>query len=179
MPTGFNKCEFVNIVYNSLDDTNWKDKLMEFDVIFQNHKNLVIEASGIDFIKAKIEKNMSEVRRFFLILLLGIHEEKIKKFQSYPPDFQSQILLDSIDKIQENTFPPKFHQFALKGIMGLLYNIKDRNPLSWLNVFPVANILDKKYSFLDRFSNLKYDSNTMKKLFEDLPELVKPYIDDG
>ncbi|CAH1761994.1 12274_t:CDS:10, partial [Entrophospora sp. SA101] len=175
---GINNYEFVNTIYNTLDANNLNDKLFEFDTIFQKHKELVIEAAGIHFIEEKIRNNKFNEQKFFLIFLLGIHgKNNSKNFQGY--NFKPHNLLDSINQIKESTFPSQFCQIALKGIIDLVYHIGKQNSLDWLNIFSVANILDKEYSFLDSFSDINYDNNTMKGFFEALPSLVKPYIDDG
>ncbi|CAJ0851865.1 10247_t:CDS:2, partial [Entrophospora sp. SA101] len=105
------------------------------------------------------------------------HKELVIEAAGY--NFKPHNLLDSINQIKESTFPSQFCQIALKGIIDLVYHIGKQNSLDWLNIFSVANILDKEYSFLDSFSDINYDNNTMKGFFEALPSLVKPYIDDG
>ncbi|RHZ72296.1 hypothetical protein Glove_243g58 [Diversispora epigaea] len=65
-----NDFRFVDCIYNSINDQNFKEKIMEFQTICSEHSDYVKSVTKIDFIRNKLSKEKN-----FLFVLLGYYME--------------------------------------------------------------------------------------------------------
>ncbi|CAB4416538.1 unnamed protein product [Rhizophagus irregularis] len=171
---GISDYMFLETIYNSVNQNNFKEAILEYDKILKNNRELTKSVTNLEFInRRKQEKSVH--KRLFLCFLLGqcsFNSNFIGKFE-LPRNFHPGSLLEVISKIQHDTFPSENLRVVSKGIGLLIHHDIDRRSFEWLRIFPVAQYIDPKYSFIDSIS-FNYD-NYIEKFFENLDSII-PYI---
>ncbi|RIA83302.1 hypothetical protein C1645_834051 [Glomus cerebriforme] len=165
---------FLEVIYESINQNNFKDAILEYNYILKRNRELTISVTNFDFIGRRVSEK-SIHKRLFLCFLLGHYRPNfISVPLELPPNFPTSPLLEIIDKIQSNTFPSESLRFVSKGIELLIHRNIDRGSFEWLNIFQIANFIDPQYKFIDNisFSNDKYIERFLEKL-----DMVIPYID--
>jgi hypothetical protein len=167
---------FLEVIYNSVNQDNFKDAILEYDNILKKNPGLTRSVTNFDFIdRRKYEKSIH--KRLFLIFLLGhcnSNSNLVGKFR-LPSYFHPGSLLEVIKDIRSDTFPSKNLRIVSKGIELLIHRDIDRGSFEWLNIFPIAHCIDPQYNFIDSIS-FNYDVYYTEKFFSKL-DIVIPYID--
>jgi hypothetical protein len=167
---------FLEIIYNSVNQNNFKDAILEYDKVLKNNRELMRSVTNFEFVnRRKQEKSIH--KRLFLCFLLG-HCSSNSNFvgkSELPSHFLPGSLLEVIKEIRPDTFPSNCLRNVLKGIELLIHRDIDRRSFEWLNIFQIAHCIDPKYNFIDSIS-FNYDVNYTENFFEKL-DMVIPYID--
>ncbi|GBC05045.1 hypothetical protein RclHR1_00600008 [Rhizophagus clarus] len=168
---------FLEIIYNSINPNNFKEAILEYDNILKDNTGLTRSVTNFGFIY-RYKQEMSVHKRLFLIFLLGHCSSSNHSFigrTELSRDFNPDFLFEVIGEIQPDTFPSKNLRTVSKGIELLVRRDIDRRSFIWLNIFPIAQYIDPKYSFLDSIS-FNYDADYTEQFFKNL-DLIIPYID--
>ncbi|RHZ89175.1 hypothetical protein Glove_18g29 [Diversispora epigaea] len=173
---------FVEIIYNSLSPGNFKEKIIEFQSIINDHKNYAMSSSSPKFIKDYLCETRIKENRFFLLYILGfyVHERQRSLYHHFelPDSFPSSLLIDVVKHINENTFPSNARPIIATAIESLVYHNAFHVEYEWLKIFPVAPLVDPEYRFIDSLDSLRYDETNFNIFINNLKEIALSHIDD-
>ncbi|RHZ72274.1 hypothetical protein Glove_243g79 [Diversispora epigaea] len=69
-----NRFRFVDCIYNSVNDQDFKEKIMEFQTICSEYRDYVTSVTKLDFIHNKLS-DLNSIEKNFLLVLLGYYME--------------------------------------------------------------------------------------------------------
>ncbi|CAG8510048.1 23700_t:CDS:10 [Cetraspora pellucida] len=184
---------FSELIFNSLTSENLKEKISEFQTIFIDHWEKAINAMSIEFSKKCLHKNKSKEHRLLVLVVLGCYIHKFNRRSRYrielPEDFPTNLLLDVLEHVQENTFPSDMHQIVMKSLEALIHHNASRGQFEWIKIFPIARWLDPEFKFVEsiRLRFNKFDDEFYfitilhKKLFDYINQIedLETYVRVG
>ncbi|CAG8439660.1 11533_t:CDS:10 [Acaulospora colombiana] len=170
---------FLNIIYDSLNSSNLKEKIIELQSILEYHQSHLEILSLHKFIRERLLEAKVKEQKFFLLILLGYHD-----YFSYDqhefPESMVLTLLNTIKHVREYTYPSDaYTRLAVTRAVGLLVHRNAVNgSFEWLNIFSVNQYVDPEFRFIESLNRLKYDTEKKFNTFLDVfKEKAFPYIE--
>ncbi|CAG8542187.1 4803_t:CDS:2, partial [Acaulospora colombiana] len=177
--------KFVDVIYESANPENLKEKIMEFQSLSKSHPDLTARAIDTISIMTLISSSREGYQRIFISFLLGHHIDVAQKKDGslsrlkLTDRFPSAILLRALREIKPNIIPSNaISLFSLATSALVRHNSSKRGEFDWMKMFAIAPILDPSYTFLPNIEKHEYSKiNESKRFYELLKRDVKPYID--
>ncbi|CAG8532935.1 25732_t:CDS:10, partial [Dentiscutata erythropus] len=171
---------FVEYIYRYVESLDGlKDRIMEYQHIYKEHRDQTVRATNIDFIAGKLRNSTSREQRIFLCILLGYYllqgDKKMINGIYLPENFPSRIILEKLEEIEPDLILSDTRHLIVSAIRTLVQHNSKYGFTTWFKVFAFARELDTTYSFVDMIEwyNYKSKSDEFGKL---LMEDVKPYM---
>ncbi|CAG8503791.1 15158_t:CDS:10 [Dentiscutata erythropus] len=168
---------FIKCIYDTVNIENLKYKVMQFQLLLENHRDLVLNHTTIDFITQHCQSERD--KRLFLCVILGYYVKHCKDLDTLqlPQNFRSDLLLEALEDFQEDTFTSDIQPIMVSVVAALVHhNATVRISFEWLSIFRVAQSLDPKYTFVDGFIVARYDEEDTLRLLTKWPKVVDPYL---
>ncbi|CAG8534868.1 35142_t:CDS:10, partial [Gigaspora margarita] len=170
---------FAELIFNSLTQENFKEKIIEYQIIHRNHWQKTIEVVSIEFFMKCLRRNKSLEHRLLVLVFLGYYvhriQGRIRHRVELPDEFPTNLLLDVLEYIQENTFPTNVHQIVMKSLETLIRHNIFNEKFDWIKIFPVAKWLDPEFKFVEA---LRFRFNDEKLVLTTLHDKVLHYINE-
>ncbi|CAG8762326.1 20276_t:CDS:2, partial [Dentiscutata erythropus] len=176
---GLREFAFTKCIYDAVNTENLKDKVMQFQLLLENHRDRVLNNATIEFIMQNCQSKRD--KRLFLCVLLGYYIKHCKDPRALtfqlPSHFRSDSLLEALENVQEDTFISDIKPIMAPVVAALVrHNAIVIVSFDWLKVFRVAQILDPRYTFVDGFIGVRYNKEQISRLLKEWPRVVKPYL---
>ncbi|KAF0485179.1 e3 ubiquitin-protein ligase [Gigaspora margarita] len=174
--------QFVNCIYENIKNAQTlKDRIMEYQYIFHQHKEFTNSATNINFIKNKLVSSVLKEQRLFLCLLLGyymLQPNKVIFNNCYlPREFPSIQLLEDLENVDADfSLSDTKHQVS-NAIRALVQHNSKYGSIMWFKMFALAPTLDESYAFIDTIEFYNFENQSVQFL-NALENNVKPHIDD-
>ncbi|RIB16990.1 hypothetical protein C2G38_2038117 [Gigaspora rosea] len=153
-----NEFAFIRCIYDAVNNENIKDKVMQFQLLLTNHRAHALNSITLDFITQRYQ-NKKETRLFLCVLLgyfIKFHKDpRVFTFQ-LPKQFRSELLLEALDHVQQDTFTSD-----IKPIMAPVV---------------AALFIDPAYTFVDGFIGAHYGKEQILRLLKEWSKIVKPHL---
>ncbi|CAG8447095.1 15140_t:CDS:10 [Dentiscutata erythropus] len=174
--------QFVNCIFENIKDIQTlKDRIMEYQYIYRQHKELTNSATNIKFIQNKLLSSAFKEQRLFLCLLLGYYMLQPNKFTQdniyLPREFPSNNLLEDLVNVESDFSPSDTRHFVAQAIRALVQHNSKYGFTTWFKMFALAPTLDESYAFIDSIEIYDF-GNRSAKFFDALENNVKPHIDE-
>ncbi|CAG8504474.1 12432_t:CDS:10, partial [Gigaspora rosea] len=144
---------FAELIFNSLTPENFKEKIIEYQIFHREHWPKTIEVVSIEFFMKCLRRNKSLEHRLLVLVFLGYYvhriQGRIRHRVELPDEFPTNLLLDLLEYIQENTFPTNVHQIVMKSFETLIRHNIFNDKFDWIKIFPVAKWIDPEFKFVE------------------------------
>ncbi|CAG8529977.1 19075_t:CDS:2, partial [Dentiscutata erythropus] len=177
--------KFVTVIYKSvtfLED--FKEKVMEFQMLLKYHNELTVRAISIDSILNYFSNASNNYQKILTCVMLAYHIEIIQQETNthinLRENFPSDKLLQVLQEVQTENFLPTSAKRPFTFVTSALvrHNSSKRNSFDWMKMFSVAPILDSTYTFLSQIKRHEYkNKNDIQNFHNLLQKNVKPYVD--
>ncbi|KAF0525877.1 e3 ubiquitin-protein ligase [Gigaspora margarita] len=174
---------FVEYIYHDIESLDClKDRIMEYQQIYKEHRDQTVRATNIGFIAEKLRNSISKEQRIFLCILLGYYllqgDKKMINGIYLPENFPSNIILEKLEEIEPDLILSDTRHLVVSAIRTLVQHNSKYGFTTWFKVFAFARELDATFSFVDMIEwyNYKSKSDEFVKL---LKEDVKPYMKEA
>ncbi|PKC06091.1 hypothetical protein RhiirA5_360638, partial [Rhizophagus irregularis] len=148
---------------------------MEYRHLLNLYDDVTIRASNLEYIINNTDNKLKE-KRIFLCLLLGYYILRRNLNYELPTSFSSELLLDTLDNYDLETFPSNIKVPIHTAITTLVQHNASRYYFHWVKIFTIATKVDPKYSFIYHLNTLKYPSDDLLEKFIKEVEIIGPYI---
>ncbi|CAG8561463.1 3988_t:CDS:2, partial [Acaulospora morrowiae] len=169
---------FVGYIYEHINNNNLKDKLIEYQRIFEDHREYARFATNLSFIKERVIDCKTKEKRYFLFLLLGYYMSQTGKRQfdniSLPAEFPSDTLFEVLDDLNLISGTKHYVIFSIKA---LTQHSSKYGSFEWFRMFTLAPELDEEYTFLDAIVFCDYSKNS-SRFQKSLLDYVQPRISE-
>ncbi|CAG8581260.1 17097_t:CDS:2, partial [Acaulospora morrowiae] len=169
---------FVGYIYEHISDNNLKDKLIEYQRIFEDHREYTRLATNLGFIKDRVIDCNTKEKRYFLFLLLGYYMSQTGKRQfdniPLPADFPSDTLFEVLDDL---SLISGTKNYVILSIKALTQHSSKYGSFEWFRMFTLAPELDEEYTFLEVIINYDYSKNSAR-FQKSLLDHVQPRISE-
>ncbi|GBC04618.1 hypothetical protein RclHR1_05780009 [Rhizophagus clarus] len=167
---------FVDHIFNTIENNNVKDKVMDYQHLLNHYKELTVRASNLKFILNRVDDKSRE-KRLFLCFLLGYFITWQDAFYELPNQFPSALLLKALDGYELEVLPSGAKGHMYTAILYLVQNNAFQMKFDWLVIFTIAAEVDPNYDFIERLRALKYNKNLLVKFIKEA-KMITPYICD-
>ncbi|CAG8794346.1 13776_t:CDS:1, partial [Racocetra fulgida] len=149
-----NDFQFVKSIYDNIKGIETlKDRIMEYQYIARQYKDLTNSATNINFIQNKLASSVSKEQRLFLCILLGSYMLQPNKPMIngcyLPQNFPSTNLLEDLESIDSDFSLSDTRHLVSHAIRALVQHNSKYGFTTWFKMFTLAPILDESYAFID------------------------------
>ncbi|CAG8562549.1 11938_t:CDS:10 [Diversispora eburnea] len=166
---------FVDVIYQSTDASNYKEKIMQYQSLLKNHGHHARDVANIEFIISKICPSQAREKRLFLCVLLGYHIKHHHIIQ-LPQHFQSVDLLETLENVSDETLPSSTLELMPRVLQSLVQHNAASKSFVWIGIFKSARILDPQFSFVDSFIGVEYNNEELVNFFKIWNKSAKTYM---
>ncbi|RHZ88865.1 hypothetical protein Glove_21g49 [Diversispora epigaea] len=167
---------FINCIYDSITELNFKEKLIEFQTVSHEHRDYVYNVVNLDYIRNKILESESRAKNCVMFILLGYYMERPNKhlFENnyLSTSFPSDKLLNVLNYLEPITGTKQYIMLSLRAV---IQHSSSCGSLAWLKMFELAPKLDEDYTFLEYIINFDHSKN-FHSFAQSLLDNVKPHI---
>ncbi|CAG8732648.1 13227_t:CDS:2, partial [Dentiscutata heterogama] len=171
---------FAELIFNSLTPQNFKEKIIEYQAINRNHWPKTIHEVSIEFFIKCLRRSKSKEHLLLVLVFLGCYVHRIQRRSRHridlPDEFPTNLLLDVLEYVQENTFPSDVHQFVMKAVETLIRHNVFNGKFDWIKIFPIAKLLDPEFKFVESL-RFRFDEKTELHFLSTLHDKAFHYID--
>ncbi|CAG8501307.1 19531_t:CDS:10, partial [Dentiscutata erythropus] len=171
---------FAELIFNSITPENFKEKIIEYQAINRNHWPKTIHVVSIEFFIKCLRKSKSKEHRLLVLVFLGYYVHRIQGRSRHrvdlPDEFPTNLLLDVLESVQENTFPSDVHQIVMKAVETLIRHNVFNGKFDWIKIFPIAELLDPEFKFVESL-RFRFDEKTELHFLATLHDKAFHYID--
>jgi hypothetical protein len=166
---------FVDYIYNTIKENNFKDKVKEYQHLLTQHKELTVWALSPRFIINHMEDKLKE-KRLFLCLLLGYYIQNYGHYELLTSFLVSEHFLEALENYKQETLPLGNREEMNTAIITLVQHNAFQMKFDWLIIFTIAAEVDPNYTFVEHLRALKYPNEYLLATFIKEVENIKPYI---
>ncbi|CAG8761924.1 35753_t:CDS:2, partial [Racocetra persica] len=157
------------------------DRIMEYQYIARQYKDLTNSATNIKFIQDKLASSVSKEQRLFMCILLGSYmlqpNKPIINGCYLPQNFPSTNLLEDLESIDSDFSLSDTRHLVSHAIRALVQHNSKYGFTTWFKMFTLAPILDESYAFIDAIEVYNFE-NRSDQFLNALEDNVKPHIDE-
>ncbi|CAG8626843.1 3107_t:CDS:2, partial [Paraglomus occultum] len=161
---------FPTQIFETITKANFKAKLMDYQQVFKEYKELCMETVNIEFIRNCACVAKEDAQRVFLCILLGLFVKNSRRIYEVRlgDTFPSAGLLNSLSFIDAD-------DILLKDVIELLsysvrvlveHNWYTLKSFEWMGMFKVAAFIDPEYSFLELVGQRKLNADESNRFCE-------------